>query len=368
MTMTRPLYFAYGSNLNRDDWHRWCDRNGFGRERLRLKTTAVLPDHDLVFSYYSGSRRGGVLDLAPRTGQIVEGAIFEVVGDGWRALDRKEGAPDCYERVDKVCLDTEGREILVKTYRVRAERRDEFVRPSPEYVSVVRDGLEHYGLSDAALEAAAEGQRTPWLVDALFAYGTLMRGESRFPCLKPFGLQCTLLAETYGRLADLGTFPALLEDRGHDRLVQGDFLRLERSGPALELLDRVEGFQGFGAGGSLFRRTLTEVAVGDGRVRRAWVYRLANVNVDIRFIDSDDWREHRTCRADFLQDLVRAHTGGGDDTVIALGLASLLPYSFGGEKSRVARSLLPLCSALARGEVSERRLAQVSGSWVTIPA
>jgi gamma-glutamylcyclotransferase (GGCT)/AIG2-like uncharacterized protein YtfP len=366
--MAQPLYFAYGSNLNSDDWHHWCDRNGFGRELLRFKTTAVLPDHDLLFSYYSRSRRGGVLDLAPRTGQIVEGAIFEIVGDGWRVLDCKEGAPDFYERVDKVCLDTEGREVSVKTYRVRAERREKFVQPSPEYVSVVRDGLEHWGLSDAALEAAAEGQQTPWFVDALFAYGTLMRGESRFSCLKPFGLQCTLLAETYGRLADWRTFPALLDDQEGDRLVQGDFLRLERIGPALELLDRVEGFRGFGAAGSLFRRTLTEVGVGDGRVRRAWVYRLADASVDAPLIDTGDWREHRACRADFLQDLVRAHTGDGDEPAVAFGLSSLLPFPFAGEKSRVARSLLPLWSALERGEVSERRLAQVSGSWVTIPA
>jgi gamma-glutamylcyclotransferase (GGCT)/AIG2-like uncharacterized protein YtfP len=366
--MTRPFYFAYGSNLNNDDWHHWCDHNGFGRERLRFKTTAVLPDHDLVFGYYSQSRGGGVLDLVPRIGQTVEGAIFEVVADGWRALDRKEGAPKCYERVDKVCLDAKGREVPVKTYRVRPEHREVFVRPSPEYVSVVRDGLEHWGLSDAVLEAAAEGQRTPCLVDALFAYGTLMRGESRFPLLEPFSLCCTLLAETYGRLADWGTFPALLEERGDGRLVRGDFLRLEQIGPALELLDGVEGFRGFGVTGSLFRRTLTDVGVGDGRVRRAWVYRLADLDVDAPIITSGDWREHRAFRADFLRGLARAHTGGGDDTAVACRLASRLPYSFGGEKSQVVRSLLPLWSALERGEVSERRLAQVSGSWVTIPA
>ena len=41
---------------------------------------------------------------------------------------------------------------------------------------------------------------------------------------------------------------------------------------ALERFDRIEGFNGFGKAGSLFTRTLTDVDVGSGRVRRAWTY------------------------------------------------------------------------------------------------
>jgi hypothetical protein len=32
----------------------------------------------------------------------------------------------------------------------------------------------------------------------------------------------------------------------------------------------------------------------------------------------------------------------------------------------MVRSLLPLRSAIARGEISERRLAQISGNWLAL--
>jgi gamma-glutamylcyclotransferase (GGCT)/AIG2-like uncharacterized protein YtfP len=216
------------------------------------------------------------------------------------------------------------------------------------------------------LDAAACGEQCPGAVDGLFVYGTLLRGEPRFPLLRPFGLECTLLASTWGSLVDFGEYPAMLPPRVDGDLVRGDFFRLRDIGGALRRLDRIEGFLGFGLPGSLFRRELIEIDGGDGRIRMAWCYVLAAHLDAEQTIPSGDWREHRGRREDILRRLIAAHAAG-DEAGLALSLAQRMPFAFGGDPKAVAQELLPLTSALLEGIVSERRLAQESGSWVTIP-
>ena len=50
------LYFAYGSNLDFDDWSRWCKQKQKDPSGLVELEPAFLPDYELRFHYYSGSR------------------------------------------------------------------------------------------------------------------------------------------------------------------------------------------------------------------------------------------------------------------------------------------------------------------------
>jgi hypothetical protein len=192
-----------------------------------------LPDCDIAFTYRSATRKGGVLDLKTRPGQLVPGVIFDVQGDGWNALDHKEGAPHIYERISRVAIDDRGEQVPVMTYRVRPERAASFVQPNAAYLRVVRDGLDEFGLPGEGVLTAAKRETTPWLVDAFFVYGTLLRGESRFPIMKTFGLTCTLMAQTFGRLVDLGSFPGLIDLSESTRMVRGDFIRVQRPAEAI---------------------------------------------------------------------------------------------------------------------------------------
>ena len=252
------------------------------------------------------------------------------------------------------------------TYVVNHERRTGFVKPTREYVDVVRKGLAAYRLSDNALTAAVANERPDWEVDGLFVYGTLLRGESRFSLLEPFGLQCALMATTRGRLVDLDAFPGLLAGENGGDLVQGEFLRFRDIGGVLRRLDHVEGFNGFGRPGSLYRRDLIEVDVGDGRIRRAWTYRLEEFPTDARLIPSGDWRKHQGRRESFVNRLVATHASG-DELGLASSLARRIPFSFGGDPESVACDLQPLAHSVLAGVVSERRLAQESGQWAAIP-
>lgn len=289
--MSQPLYFAYGSNLNQKDFNDWCSKRGFPIGLLRFHSNANLPDFDLAFSYQSIPRNGGVLDVKPRTGQLVPGILFEVDGEGWDALDKKEGSPNFYERVKVQVLNERGESLEAVTYQVCDGRKLQFVAPHPAYIEIVEQGLDDWNIGKAQLNAVAKN-RVSKCPDGFFFYGTLMRGETRFSVLHQFGLECTLMAETFGRLLDLGSFPALVDTGSSDQLVQGDFVRLRNPEQAIHKLDQIEGFNGFGMPDSLYRRTFVGVCVGDGRVRHAWTYCLADNACKASQILSGDWRQH----------------------------------------------------------------------------
>lgn len=364
--MSQRYYFGYGSNLNAQDWEAKCRKMGFGKGQLKSRSVGYLPDHDVAFAYPSVGRKGGTLDIVPRLGQLVPGVIFEASDAGWRALDQKEGVPRHYARMDAVCIDQRGNQVPVTTYKVIESQRQRFVSPSQEYVEIVRAGLEAYGLPTGHLLAAAADQATPWLTDGLFVYGTLLRGESRFPILQPFGLRCALLARTFGRLLDLGSFPGLVDVGESKQMVEGEFLRFERIADVIELLDQIEGFKGFSADGSLFRRTLANVDVGEGRIRQGWTYVFDRPSEGIGTITSGDWRAARGSREQFLQSLVAAHVGENEHQ-IAEEIADRLPFSMHPDRHGALARLVPLAAALQRGEVSERILSQQSGKWAVVP-
>jgi len=86
-----PYYFAYGSNLNSDDWQDWCRRAGYRADLLQPLRTGWLVDHHPIYHYRSSGRRGGALDITPTIGHLTPGVLFRVGEDAWSALDAKEG-------------------------------------------------------------------------------------------------------------------------------------------------------------------------------------------------------------------------------------------------------------------------------------
>ena len=152
-------YFGFGSNLDAEDLARWCEARGFDGARIRFVERAWLPEHELAFHYHSKSRRGGALDVRPRVGAAVPGALFEVNEDGWRALDHKEGAGVTYARREVVTLDARGEERPAVTYQVRPDYvRDHHVPPTDEYRATVTRGLRALDHPTTHLESASSGR------------------------------------------------------------------------------------------------------------------------------------------------------------------------------------------------------------------
>jgi gamma-glutamylcyclotransferase (GGCT)/AIG2-like uncharacterized protein YtfP len=252
-----------------------------------------LPDAEVAFTAKSEGRRGGVLDVRDRIGSLVPGAIFRVNGEkGWLALDRKEGAPALYERVDRVALDGGGREIPVTTYAVTPGRRRRFVRPHEDYVRAVIAGLHDRGLPEGHVLAAASDLGGGSGPRNVFVYGTLMRGEALHDAVLECHPESILLAEMHGWLVDVGGVPALLRGEGHEDWVCGELVACRGFQALLRRLDEIEGFRGFGSPDNTYRRIATGVGMMDGHDRFAWTYIYARPAERATPIPSGDWREH----------------------------------------------------------------------------
>ena len=360
------LYFGYGSNLDSADLGQWCARKQTVFPLGRSIGRGRALDVELCFDYKSISREAGALNLRHRVGQVVDGQLFEVAAGGWDVLDKKEGAPNYYERVPvHVCCDN-GELVTAATYTVVPDRRhpDGYVTPRSDYVDIVRRGRESFGLDISQCEQAARGETPELALDGVFVYGTLMRGEPNFARLSEGGdLECALLATMPGRLVDLGAYPGLVVDASMQ--VEGEFVRVRNVKRALDRLDRLEGFCGYGPD-SLYHRVLTTVDAGDGRLREAWTYVLAQSAERYSTIPSGNWRKHRGTHEAFLVRLFAAHCG---DRVASITneLARRVPFALEGTYDEVVESLSPLIERFTDGTVSERRLAQESGKWVCLP-
>jgi gamma-glutamylcyclotransferase (GGCT)/AIG2-like uncharacterized protein YtfP len=293
------VYFAYGSNLDWQNWSEFCARHGADPHCMKPIGAALLPDVELVFNYRSVLREGGALNIQPRKGQVVHGVLFEVNDRGWEALDLKESvALGCYARTPCVAILRNGQTTPVITYVVTPARIENFVAPSREYTEIVRRGLSAHGLPDGQYDKSARDMRPDPEVQGVFVYGTLMRDESRFGAVEQHGPGQTLHARTRGRLHETATdYPMLDLDnvRGED-IVHGEFVRFPEVAPVLETLDEIEEFAGYESQHNEYVRTLVEVDTGAALPRRAWTYVAANRAAMGRRIDSGCWRTFRGVR------------------------------------------------------------------------
>ncbi len=274
--------FAYGSNTDAEDWTAWCLRSGHDPACIEPAGTALLPDTRLAFDYFSTTRDGGALNLRERVGGVVEGVLLRVGATGWVALDVKEGvAARHYGRVARTAILADGSAVAVTAYEVVPERSGQYHPPTPAYLGAVRRGYRHHGIDPAPLDDAAVGAEGCTELAELFAYGTLMRGECRFPAAS---VTAVARACVRGCLHDLGDYPAMTLAGG---TVVGDIMTLANPTNALPVLDAIEEARPRGEPGGLYRRTIIRTEFG----QRAWAYVMNMEHVAGRpVIASGDWR------------------------------------------------------------------------------
>jgi len=129
------LYFAYGSNLNRDGMAARCPDSA-------PLHPAVLKDWVLTFR--------GVADVKPRDGGIAHGALWEISDRDLARLDRYEGWPSLYRR-ELLPVRIGERKLRAITYVMN----DDYAGlPSPLYYRTILHGYKQWGLPLDALETA----------------------------------------------------------------------------------------------------------------------------------------------------------------------------------------------------------------------
>lgn len=125
----------------------------------------------------------------------------------------------------------------------------------------------------------------------VFFYGTLMAPFNR-PVRRV--IEDHLVFGGRGHIAaalfDLGTYPAAVPD-GHGR-VRGEVYEIHQPSTLFETLDEVEDHKPDLPHAGLYRRTLTAVALDDGREVAAWVYFYNGSVDDAQPIASGDYLQY----------------------------------------------------------------------------
>lgn len=134
----QALYFAYGSNLNKEQMERRCP----GATALG---PAILKDHRLIFR--------SVADVEPAKDREVQGGLWLITTECLNALDRYEGWPSLYKRhwVKVHLPGGDTRRAII--YQMRT---DDYGKPSGGYLASITRGYRDFNLDLAGLARAVE--------------------------------------------------------------------------------------------------------------------------------------------------------------------------------------------------------------------
>ena len=128
-------YFAYGSYLNKQLMLERCPGS-------KPKFVASLHNYKLVFVGWARQWRGGLVSIRPFRGEWVLGAIYEVSDGDLKILDRYQGYPSNYTRLDVTVFDEDGDPIKAITY-IKSGQSEE-AQPSKEYLALIQQGYRDW--------------------------------------------------------------------------------------------------------------------------------------------------------------------------------------------------------------------------------
>jgi len=130
-------YFAYGSNLNRKQMAERCPDS-------KPRFIATLPNYKLIFTGWSRQQRGGTASIKPLKNNKVLGAVYEVSEADLRRLDKHEGHPAIYNRLNVIVWTDTDEQVEALTY-IKTEQSQE-TQPSQEYLAILQQGYKDWQL------------------------------------------------------------------------------------------------------------------------------------------------------------------------------------------------------------------------------
>ncbi len=134
-------YFAYGSNLNREQMQERCPDS-------EPVAKAKLEGYRLCFNR--------VADIVEDEGSLVWGAIYTVSPRDIKNLDRYEGYPNFYDKLDVDVADDQGKVYRAFVYVMTSKGCRE---PNDSYYRIIVEGYRDWGLEPAPLQQALKLSR-----------------------------------------------------------------------------------------------------------------------------------------------------------------------------------------------------------------
>lgn len=136
--MNSTLYFAYGSNLFRQQMKKRCPS-------ATPVQRAILNGYRLVFVGFSRQWGGGVASVKPSETSSVHGALYRLTESDEKALDRYEGVPSGFYTKDLREIGGETALLYVCTHELEKP-------PSRLYLETIRKGYDDWGLPLGEIE------------------------------------------------------------------------------------------------------------------------------------------------------------------------------------------------------------------------
>lgn len=135
-------YFAYASNMSRAQMR---SRAG----EVLEERPARLENYELLFNKKA---RGGsaTANIHPAPGKYVEGVLYRIPESAFRNLDRFEGAPQHYRRIEVNFNGPNGSKISAQAYI--ATKVEKGLRPAGHYLQTILDGAAEHGLPPEYIE------------------------------------------------------------------------------------------------------------------------------------------------------------------------------------------------------------------------
>ena len=132
------LYFAYGSNLHKEQMKRRCS----GCKYLKKY---ILQDYRLTFR-----SELCVADIEYKKGNSVQGALYEITDKDESCLDKYEDFPTLYK---KIFFKYEDKDVMAYSM----EKKTAFKYPSTRYLNIIKQGYKDCGLDFSFLIKALKG-------------------------------------------------------------------------------------------------------------------------------------------------------------------------------------------------------------------
>jgi cation transport regulator ChaC len=140
---TTAWYFAYASNMNRAQMR---SRAG----EILEERPGRLENYELAFNK---KVRGGTAgaNIRPAAGKAVEGILYKINESAFRNLDRFEGAPVHYRRIQVNVKDHDGRPVAAEAFI--ATKVEKGLHPAAHYLKTILDGAAEHGLPPDYVES-----------------------------------------------------------------------------------------------------------------------------------------------------------------------------------------------------------------------
>jgi len=129
-------YFAYGSNMDPEKMR----ERGIG---FSQRARAILKDYRLEFNKKaSHNPREGYANIVSFQKGIVEGIVYEIRDADLAEVDRFEGYPNHYNRIDVKLLLKHGQAVNAVTYIACPNKVRDGLKPSREYLDHLMAGRD----------------------------------------------------------------------------------------------------------------------------------------------------------------------------------------------------------------------------------